>query len=251
MQNLSKILKEFSIHCRRDTHKMLYETKVCCQVWWNALVRKTFMWCKTTHLQNWTDALKYFIWSLLEGFLTRVFIENLKTANVFLRTKWTIDSFLISAFDEYFDSEPCKWLRVCNLWMLYFSLTTADDTIILEEQEVSSGTINLSYPCKLPRFSKVVGQALQTGKIYQEWDQFVREAAIFYLPDIPVSDGLARIAYHNIGRSVYDKYPCIASAGQNAWVSTCTLRFPFRCTSKFVRLHMNFCKLATAIWHLL
>ena len=81
-----------------------------------------------------------------------------------------------------------------------------------------AGAIKLSYPCELPHFSKVVHKALLESNIYKEWDQFIREAAVFYLPDIPSSDGLARIAYHSIGRTMFDKYPCIASAGQNAWV---------------------------------
>lgn len=99
------------------------------------------------------------------------------------------------------------------------TLKTADDAIILIERDISD-TVKLSYPCELPRFSKVVHKALQTGSVYKEWDQFVRESAIFYLPDMPASDGLARIAYHSIGRSMFDAFPCIASAGQNAWVST-------------------------------
>ncbi|XP_033632446.1 uncharacterized protein LOC117294042 [Asterias rubens] len=74
---------------------------------------------------------------------------------------------------------------------------SSDDAIILIERDISD-TVKLSYPCELPRFSKVVHKALQTG-------------------NMPASDGLARIAYHSIGRSMFDAFPCIASAGQNAW----------------------------------
>ncbi|XP_033639008.1 uncharacterized protein LOC117299567 [Asterias rubens] len=55
---------------------------------------------------------------------------------------------------------------------------SSDDAIILIERDISD-TVKLSYPCELPRFSKVVHKALQTGSVYKEWDQFVRESAIF------------------------------------------------------------------------
>ncbi|XP_022088241.1 uncharacterized protein LOC110977977 [Acanthaster planci] len=93
---------------------------------------------------------------------------------------------------------------------------SSDETVMLDDSDIC-GTLKLVYPCELPRFSKVVLRALRNGDVYKEWDLFVREAAIFYLPDMPSSDGLARIAYHNIGRSMFEKYPCIKSAGQNAW----------------------------------
>lgn len=94
---------------------------------------------------------------------------------------------------------------------------TADDSLLLDDTDICK-TVKLGYPCQLPRFSKVVRQSLEHSNVYREWDQFVREAAIFYLPDIPASDGLARTVYHNIGRTMFEEYPCIKSAGQNAWV---------------------------------
>ena len=91
-----------------------------------------------------------------------------------------------------------------------------DDNEAEDDQRCSAP---LSYPCKIPKFSKIVTKALEQGQIYKEWDQFVREAAIYYISDIPdSSDGLARVSYHAIGRTMFEKYPCIKSNGHTAWV---------------------------------
>ena len=76
----------------------------------------------------------------------------------------------------------------------------------------------LSYPTPLPTFSSLVQSALTDGTVQKVWDLFIREATDFYFPDMPQEDGKARVVYQHIGRTMYDKYPCIGSEGQTPWV---------------------------------
>lgn len=84
---------------------------------------------------------------------------------------------------------------------------------------LESSVALLLYPSALPTFSTTVQEALSDGTVYQIWDQFVREATDFYFPEMPQEDGKARLAYQHIGRTLYERYPCIMGEGQSPWVS--------------------------------
>ena len=89
------------------------------------------------------------------------------------------------------------------------------------------GADGLSYPAVLPPFSSIVVEALSSDKIHSDanWRQFVLESAFFYIGILPTAEGLARVSYANIGRTMYEKFPKISAKGQTPWVRTDVLYF--------------------------
>ena len=83
---------------------------------------------------------------------------------------------------------------------------------------------HIRYPAPIPNYSRIVKDALEAGRIYDPvlWRYFIRESVHFYYDILPTIDCAARNSYYNIGRTLYEKYPCIAKEGPNyktPWVS--------------------------------
>ncbi|XP_072015702.1 uncharacterized protein [Amphiura filiformis] len=84
----------------------------------------------------------------------------------------------------------------------------------------------LSYPVTLPNFSSSVQYALENGHVHsgKMWSQFCKESSQFYQPLLDIYDSSdfhdtksSSIVYQSIGRTMYEKYPCIAGNGIRPW----------------------------------
>ncbi|XP_072015698.1 uncharacterized protein [Amphiura filiformis] len=92
---------------------------------------------------------------------------------------------------------------------------STDESLMDSEPEQHASFI--TYPAPLPNFTKPISHALRSGSVHQAWSRFIREAAMFYLPAMPIEDGKAKIVYQYIGRTMYETYPCIKSDGDKPW----------------------------------
>lgn len=99
---------------------------------------------------------------------------------------------------------------------IIYRLSDAEEGLSLQEiQTTESGCVG--YPAPYPKFSKIVEDAIDTGRIHDPvlWRYFIRECVHFYYDLLPTTDCAARNSYYNIGRTLYEKFPCIAKEGPN------------------------------------
>ncbi len=102
-------------------------------------------------------------------------------------------------------------------------------SLAVDHQSLTPETVAsmLSYPVTLPTFSSSVQYALENGYIHsgKMWSQFCKECSQFYQPLLDIYEKSAfhdsktsSVVYQSIGRSMYEKYPCIAGKGIRPWV---------------------------------
>lgn len=96
----------------------------------------------------------------------------------------------------------------------------------------------ISIESYIPDYSKPIKKLLHDGDIYKEWDRFVEETAYHVLS---VGNFTSRGIYHEFGRLMYSRYPCIGHpAMKDPWVSNA--KTPFPSFKKKRKMHLGTCE---------
>lgn len=73
----------------------------------------------------------------------------------------------------------------------------------------------------MPKFSKSVEDALLNSTVKDKlWDNFIMQCSSYY---VHVPEMMTKTAYELVGRTMFEKYPAIESAGPKPWVSFVSL----------------------------